>query len=227
MKRFQFLVTIILLAPSVVIAGFASNSLVEIDWDAQMAKGVLSAARFSENPDEYIGCSANYWEVSDGEIYSWASCAAGLGAEERITCRTENPKLVDKIAQLNHWFGPVSPDHPIKRDTALEGELWPHTMISCQAPQALSKVAMEPSNTRHKSVRFRVMVPSLIAGILAQTAQAGECPTNMLAIEDFCIDTFEAPNQAGALPLVMYTYHEATAWCAQRAKRLCFDDEWT
>jgi formylglycine-generating enzyme required for sulfatase activity len=49
----------------------------------------------------------------------------------------------------------------------------------------------------------------------------------MVAIEDFCIDTFEAPNQAGAFPLVMYTFDEATAWCTQRGKRLCFDDEWT
>lgn len=88
---------------------------------------------------------------------------------------------------------------------------------------------MEPSYANPKVIRTRIIVSLMITGLLATTlpVQAGDCPPNMLAVEDFCIDTFEAPNQAGALPLVMYTYHEATAWCAQRAKRLCFDDEWT
>jgi formylglycine-generating enzyme required for sulfatase activity len=49
----------------------------------------------------------------------------------------------------------------------------------------------------------------------------------MVAIEDFCIDLHEAPNQGAALPLVMYTFGEAAAWCQQRSRRLCFDDEWT
>jgi len=40
------------------------------------------------------------------------------------------------------------------------------------------------------------------------------------------MDLYEAPNVAGATPLVMYTFTEAEAWCAARDKRLCFDDEW-
>jgi len=40
------------------------------------------------------------------------------------------------------------------------------------------------------------------------------------------MDLHEAPGQAGALPLVMYTFDEAEAWCSARGKRLCYDDEW-
>jgi len=54
----------------------------------------------------------------------------------------------------------------------------------------------------------------------------GPCPGDMVAVDDWCIDRYEAPNRAGALPLVMYTFTEAAAWCASRGRRLCFDDEW-
>ena len=53
------------------------------------------------------------------------------------------------------------------------------------------------------------------------------CPPDMVDRGAFCIDRWEAPNFEGALPLVMYTFDEAAAWCAARSKRLCFDDEWT
>ncbi len=41
-----------------------------------------------------------------------------------------------------------------------------------------------------------------------------------------CVDRFEAPNREGALPFVMFTLNESVAWCEQRGKRLCYDDEW-
>jgi len=56
---------------------------------------------------------------------------------------------------------------------------------------------------------------------------AGPCPADMVFVDGFCIDRYEAPNREGELPLVMYTFDESEAWCAARGKRLCFDDEWT
>ncbi len=55
---------------------------------------------------------------------------------------------------------------------------------------------------------------------------ASGCPEDMVAVDAACVDRYEAPTRAGALPLVMYSFVEAEAWCAARAKRLCFDDEW-
>src|SRR5262249_5892922 len=55
----------------------------------------------------------------------------------------------------------------------------------------------------------------------------GNCPDDMVPVGDACMDIYEAPNRAGAEPLVMYTFVEAEAWCDARGKRLCFDDEWT
>ena len=58
------------------------------------------------------------------------------------------------------------------------------------------------------------------------------CPAEMVLVAQapvtaFCMDRYEAPNVAGGLPLVMYSFVEAEAWCQARDKRLCFDDEWT
>lgn len=59
------------------------------------------------------------------------------------------------------------------------------------------------------------------------------CPADMVLIEDpslpgsVCMDRYEAPNVEGELPLVMFNFDEADAWCARHEKRLCFDDEWT
>ncbi len=59
---------------------------------------------------------------------------------------------------------------------------------------------------------------------------SGGCPSDMVevaALGGFCMDRYEAPNLAGALPLVMYTFYQSEAWCQARGKRLCYDDEWT
>ena len=52
------------------------------------------------------------------------------------------------------------------------------------------------------------------------------CPDDMVEVPGACMDRYEAPNIEGGLPLVMYSFDEADAWCEARDKRLCFDDEW-
>lgn len=43
----------------------------------------------------------------------------------------------------------------------------------------------------------------------------------------FCIDPYEWPNEIGAAPWIMVTWHEATKLCESKGKRLCTEDEWT
>ncbi|MEZ4372164.1 MAG: SUMF1/EgtB/PvdO family nonheme iron enzyme [Polyangiaceae bacterium] len=58
------------------------------------------------------------------------------------------------------------------------------------------------------------------------------CPADMELIDDpslpapVCMDRYEAPNVEGELPLVMFNFDEADAWCTRHQKRLCYDDEW-
>jgi formylglycine-generating enzyme required for sulfatase activity len=57
-------------------------------------------------------------------------------------------------------------------------------------------------------------------------AEEGPCPPDMALAAGFCIDRFEAPNVAGARPLVMQSAISAAAWCEEHGKRLCTEDEW-
>ena len=94
--------------------------------------------------------------------------------------------------------------------------------VPSESPDAGSDAFDAPSEAvTDQGVDLGVDVPE------ASDASPSPCPADMVAVEDFCIDRYEAPNGAGELPLVMYTFDEASAWCGSRGKRLCFDDEWT
>jgi len=65
------------------------------------------------------------------------------------------------------------------------------------------------------------------SGEPVDTSSGGACPSDMVLVDGVvCMDRYEAPNVAGASPLVMLTFTESEAWCTARGKRLCFDDEW-
>lgn len=52
------------------------------------------------------------------------------------------------------------------------------------------------------------------------------CPTNMRAIGEFCIDTFEYPNRKGESPLSNVNLEDATRYCQKEGKSLCTDQQW-
>jgi hypothetical protein len=54
----------------------------------------------------------------------------------------------------------------------------------------------------------------------------GACPLKAKH-ERYCIDRFEWPNRAGAMPTYMASWQEAKASCESAGKRLCDDTEWT
>jgi formylglycine-generating enzyme required for sulfatase activity len=68
-------------------------------------------------------------------------------------------------------------------------------------------------------------------GESGDTGEPAPCPEAMVLVEasglaPFCMDLYEAPGRAGALPFVMFHLLEAGSWCEARGKRLCYDDEW-
>ena len=74
----------------------------------------------------------------------------------------------------------------------------------------------------------RILILLLTFIILSSYTYASEhfCPDDMVRIDNFCIDKYEAPNLYREDPLVMYSMIEGEAWCQKRSKRLCYDDEW-
>ena len=63
-------------------------------------------------------------------------------------------------------------------------------------------------------------------GALSDAATGSDCPLGMVAFTGFCMDRWEAPNQAGMPPLAMRTAKDGVDWCSARSKRLCTEAEW-
>lgn len=60
----------------------------------------------------------------------------------------------------------------------------------------------------------------------AQDGALRDCPADTVTIGAFCMDRYEAPNQAGAKPLAFQTAPDGVKWCAARGRRLCTETEW-
>jgi hypothetical protein len=60
----------------------------------------------------------------------------------------------------------------------------------------------------------------------APSDAAAPCPTDTVAFAGFCMDRYEAPNQAGVPPLAMRTASDGVAFCSAAGKRLCTEAEW-
>ncbi|MDG1480092.1 MAG: SUMF1/EgtB/PvdO family nonheme iron enzyme [Myxococcota bacterium] len=52
------------------------------------------------------------------------------------------------------------------------------------------------------------------------------CPSTMVAVGEFCIDTFEFPNRAGNIPTANMTFQDATNACTGRGLHVCTETEW-
>jgi sulfatase modifying factor 1 len=52
------------------------------------------------------------------------------------------------------------------------------------------------------------------------------CAPDMVAIDGYCIDRYEAPDVRGEIPFALVTAYDGEAWCSERGKRLCTQDEW-
>lgn len=91
------------------------------------------------------------------------------------------------------------------------------TALSCGSPDVLPVASDEDPGRAAPS-------PALWPAF--DRALRATCPSDMAAVGSFCMDRYEAPNQAGLPPLAMQTEKDAANFCAARGKRLCTEAEW-
>jgi formylglycine-generating enzyme required for sulfatase activity len=94
-----------------------------------------------------------------------------------------------------------------------------HTTLPTNMPSSPQARDVEPV-VEPKNVESGVPDP------VQPPAVAQPCPEDMVDVASVCIDRFEAPNEKGKHPLLMQSAHDAEAWCKERGKRLCNEDEW-
>ena len=100
----RFLAAGMLLVSSVAYAGFSfvGQFGVEINSDDQWARGITTTARFSDDPEEHIGCGVRHTLI-DGVLDSWGFCQASISPDIYVNCIALNAELIDKIAGLNSF----------------------------------------------------------------------------------------------------------------------------
>jgi hypothetical protein len=89
---------------------------------------------------------------------------------------------------------------------------------------AWSPIPVEPLPQAEELATAPITTPP--GPIAAELPIVDGCPADMVPIGAFCIDRYEAPNEKGELPFALVTAYDGEAWCTERGKRLCTQDEW-
>ena len=155
-----------------------------------------------------------------GVVVPFATPAAPPGAftaADSGASRPELPPLLAKraTAPLFGSFIMPAPSSP----TALPGdESCPADMVSVEGDYC--------PIVEQKCLRWLDGETKLQCAEFERTPAAESCPAKTQH-KGFCVDRYEWPNQAGALPQYMASWNDAKASCESIGKRLCSDTEWT
>ena len=150
-----------------------------------------------------------------------------------------SPTLTFAIALcLALSWGLSANGHPSYHDSSETHDGPTQALANSNKPVRINLLARTPAKKRAKKKRRpRRNVNATSARSVRRTTSSKtnaegraphnlSCPEDMALVEKTCVDRYEAPNRPGSLPVVMYTFYQAEAWCSDRGKRLCYDDEW-
>lgn len=85
-------------------AGKYTEAPVTIDMEEMLASGSMTAARFSKNKEELIGCGSRTFTFEDGSTFNWGFCQASLSdEEENAFCFTEDVNLITQINSASDY----------------------------------------------------------------------------------------------------------------------------
>jgi len=103
----------------------------------------------------------------------------------------------------------------------------PHSIEARPRPQPKRLTEPSPAPAAATVAPTPSTVTAPVPGSSASAAAVEPCPHDMVAIGTrFCIDRYEAPNRAGAKPLLLQSAASGQGWCEARGKRLCREREW-
>jgi hypothetical protein len=96
----------LVLSSSAALAGLVTITpvTVNVNPDASgSAQGSMSAARFSKNEVEYIGCGVRRFEDSVGGVFVFGFCQASNAAGVLGFCETDNSSLIASIGDQDDY----------------------------------------------------------------------------------------------------------------------------
>ena len=182
-------------------------------------------------------CEAFEWEIACGDhIYPYgtqfisSACAVGLQnlAPSGYFLGCQSPSgAIDMVGNLWEWTATKLEAPALINNNELReirGGSWfvDHRKSTCQAIDGYP--ATTPSQA-FPDVGFRCCRGPVLQRVSKKKTLIS-CPPNMVSGTDFCIDTYEYPNQKNIMPQGGISYTEAKRICLQQKKRLCREKEW-
>ena len=101
--RYVLSIAVLSLIASVVYAGTALVSDVDVNLDDRRATGQMVAARYSDNDVEFIGCGTRNFDDGAGGVTSFAFCQARDIEGDQFACLTTNVGLIDSVEAINDF----------------------------------------------------------------------------------------------------------------------------
>jgi hypothetical protein len=102
----------------------------------------------------------------------------------------------------------------------------PHGAVDPSAPRSAAEPPAPPEMADPAAAGPRPSPAPPAPAPSATPANASACPADMVDLGRLCIDRYEAPNEEGKKPLLMQSALDGNAWCKERGKRLCRENEW-
>jgi hypothetical protein len=97
---------VLALGSSAAMAGLVTLTQVEVTLNPDgsgSALGSMSAARFSKNTVEYIGCGVRRFEDGVGGVFTFGFCQASTATAVLGFCESENPALLASIGDQDDY----------------------------------------------------------------------------------------------------------------------------
>ena len=219
------------------------------DADAHAALEPIGASHLAREL-EGARLGAGGRAVSGGER-QWIALARAIATRQPVLLLDEPTSGLDAESQrrvLDGHRAPPRPAHRAHRDPPPRAAArWPtwscawrpreggrprsSSLTACGGvrPTAARAALRAHPRRAHRRVprrrrRARAAAPHTVPAPVA--ALVDGCPDDMVAIDGYCIDRYEAPNVKGELPFALQTAYDGEAWCTERGKRLCTQDEW-
>ena len=181
---------------------------------------------------EYVCSGAQGWDYPYGNKYINASCAIEQS----------------KTTLSGTYFGCISPSGA----QDLVGSVWEWTATSFDAAALKNNpddntyeirggswyvdrrkgvcrpkdgYPLTASNNRFEDLGFRCCRGDIL-NIPTTTKASIECPTDMIAVNNFCVDIYEYPNIPKGKALMDINFYGAKTACSELGKHLCTSSEW-
>ncbi len=204
-----------------------------VTWDEANDACQAAGKRLCSVTEWELGCSGNEnWNFPYGQEYISDLCDIGHTAPSAtgtfLGCQSSFG-VQDMVGSVWEWTATeidatVLKTNPNDQLKEIRGGSWfvEEQKGVCRPSDGYPVVS---SDHRYPDIGFRCCRGEPMTNDLKAPSTI-QCPSDMVAIDNYCLDRFEYPNLASVNPIADATFTMAKQACKDQGKHLCTDREW-